>query len=70
LGVVLMDRIQGLAGDTSSHFVLQPDKFPKRLQSRRYRRATSRERKREIKLPPVKTSAIEILENRNLERSG
>jgi hypothetical protein len=70
LGVLLMDRIQGLFGDTTSHFVLQPEKVAERRLSRRHGRAISRERKREIKSPLAKASAIEILENRNLERSG
>jgi len=70
IGVVLMDRIQGLSGDATSHFVLQPDKVVERRPIRRHGRAISIERKREIKIPPVQATAIEILENRNLERSG
>lgn len=73
LGVLLMDRIQGLSGDPASHFVLRPDTVETvvdRRLPRRSGRAVSRERKRIIKLPPVQASAIEILENRNLERSG
>ena len=70
LGVVLMDRICGLSGDATSHFVLQPDKVVHRSLHRRRNRTISRELKREIKVPAVQASAIEILENRNLERSG
>ena len=70
LGVVLMDRIAGLSSEQTSHFVLQADAGAERKVERRHVRAAVRERKRKIKLAPVKASAIEILENRNLERTG
>jgi len=62
LGVVLMDRVNGLSREPDSHFILQADAGAERV--------AVRERKRKIKSAPVKASAIEILENRNLERTG
>ena len=68
LGVVLMDRIEGLSGTPGSHFILQADAAADLPLPRRCGRASARKRK--VKLPPVQASAIEILENRNLERRG
>jgi hypothetical protein len=70
LGVVLMDRVEGLSREQSSHFILQADTGAKRSIMRHHGRAAVREGKRKIKSAPVKASAIEILENRNLERTG
>ncbi|MBZ5660513.1 MAG: hypothetical protein LAO08_08910 [Acidobacteriia bacterium] len=70
LGVVLMDRVEGLPREQNSHFVLQPDPEASRNVPRRRGQAAVRERKRKIKLVPVQAGAIEILENRNLERRG
>jgi hypothetical protein len=70
LGVLLMDRIEGLRGEPASHFILQADAGANRTLTRRRGRAAARERKRNVKLAPAQASAIEILENRNLERRG
>lgn len=70
LGVVLMDRVEGLSREQSSHFILQADPAVSRSVTRRHGRAAAKERKRKIKSAPVQASAIEILENRNLERRG
>jgi len=68
LGVVLMDRVDGLSGEQASHFVLQADAVADRGAQRRHGRDAVRKHK--IKPAPVQASAIEILENRNLERTG
>ncbi|MGH9680374.1 MAG: hypothetical protein ACRD4Y_10525 [Candidatus Acidiferrales bacterium] len=68
LGVVLIDRIEGFLGAPGSQFVLQPDTPAAPPLPRR--RARAAVRKRKAKLPPVQAGAIEILENRNLERRG
>lgn len=70
LGVVLMDRVSGLSREQASHFILQADAVADRVATRHPGRVAVRERKRKIKSAPVKASAIEILENRNLERTG
>jgi hypothetical protein len=70
LGVVLMDRVEGLSSEQTSHFILQADPEASRSVARRSGVVAIRERKRKIKPAPVKASAIEILENRNLERRG
>ena len=68
IGVLLMDRIQGLPGEQTSHFILQADVEAKRNITRRHDRRPTRELKRIVKVAPVQANAIEILENRNLER--
>ena len=71
LGVLLMDRAEaGLSPEQTAHFMLQADPGVKLGVPRRRGRAPARERKRKIKPAPVQASAIEILENRNLERRG
>jgi hypothetical protein len=70
LGVVLMDRVNGLSREQASHFILQADPGAERAATHQPGRVAARERKRKIKSAPVKASAIEILENRNLERTG
>ena len=70
LGVVLMDRVDGLASEEHSYYILQADAGAELSAPRRRGQTVIRERKRKIKLAPVQTSAIEILENRNLERTG
>jgi hypothetical protein len=70
LGVVLMDRVEGLSRGQAPHFILQAEPDATRGVPRRRGRAIAGERKRKVKLAPVQASAIEILENRNLERRG
>jgi hypothetical protein len=70
LGVVLMDRVQGISREQASHFILQAEPGAQRSETRRHGRPAAGERKRKIKRAPVQASAIEILENRNLERRG
>jgi len=65
-----MDRVQGLSREQASHFILQAEPGAKRGVTRRRGRPAAGERKRKIKRAPVQASAIEILENRNLERRG
>jgi hypothetical protein len=70
LGVVLMNRVEGLSSEQTPHFILQADPAVKRGVIRRHGRAAAGEHTRKKKLAPVQASAIEILENRNLERRG
>lgn len=70
LGVLLMDRVEGLSREQPSHVILQADAVVSRSVTRRHGRAAAGERKRKIKSAPGQPSAIEILENRNLERRG
>jgi hypothetical protein len=70
LGVLLMERLEILAGEQPCYYVLQAEIAPKPVLSRRLVRSRSRQRKQKIELAPVKVSAIEVLENRNLERRG
>ena len=78
LGVLLMQRLETLAGGLPSHYVLQPEVMPKhspepivhpRLIGRRDR-SVARHRKRSNELASAASSTIEVLENRNLERTG
>lgn len=71
LGVLLMDRVEsGISSDQAAHFMLQADRAEDRPARKRRIRTAARERERKIKPAPVQASAIEILENRNLERRG
>ena len=70
IGVLLMDRIQGVPGADAAHFILQAEARENRTLTFHRGRTAARERKRHVKLAAVQASAIEILENRNLERSG
>jgi hypothetical protein len=71
LGVLLMDRVEaGLSPEQTAHLMLQADPGVKVGARRGGGRSTVRKRPRKIKPAPVQASAIEILENRNLERRG
>jgi hypothetical protein len=69
-GVLLMERLDTMAGDRPCYFVLQPEVIAKPSLPRRVARSRSRQRAQKIELPAVPVNAIEILENRNLERRG
>ena len=68
VGVLLMERIEALAGAQPCYFVLQAESAAKRPLPRLVRsRARRRKSKKEIAM--VAASTIEVLENRNMERS-
>ena len=68
-GVLLMERLETLADAQPCYYVLQAEIMPKPTLTRRLSRPRSRQRK-QIELVPLAMSAIEVLENRNLERRG
>jgi hypothetical protein len=78
LGVLLMQRLETLAGGLPSHYVLQPEVAPKRapepiVTSRlplRRARSSLRQRSRSSEHASAASSTIEVLENRNTERRG
>ena len=69
-GVLLMERLEFLAGQQPCYYVLQAELAPKAVLPRRVARSRSRQRKQPMDLAPVTASAVEVLENRNLERRG
>jgi hypothetical protein len=70
LGVLLMQRLETVAGEQPCYYVLQADIVPKPPLPRRVARSRSRQRKQKLELAPIVTTAVEVLENRNLERRG
>jgi len=70
LGVLLMERLETLAGARPCYSVLQAETPPKPVLPRRLVRSRARQRKQNIEMTPATVSAIEVLENRNLERRG
>ncbi len=69
-GVLLMERLDCVAGERPCYFVLQPEAITKPALPRRVARSRSRQRVQKIELPSVSVNAVEILENRNVERRG
>jgi hypothetical protein len=65
VGVLLMERLETLARAQPCYYILQPESMAKPA-IHRLRRSRSRQRK-QIELGSVGMSAIEVLENRNLE---
>jgi hypothetical protein len=74
LGVLLMQRLETLAGGQPSHYVLQAEVVantrPPRRVNRLATRSATRQRKRASERAPGQATTIEVLENRNLERRG
>lgn len=68
MGVLLMERLEKLAGGQPGYFVLQPDTAPKAASPRRVARARQRKQSRE--LPAASMSVMEVLETRNLQGRG
>ena len=68
LGVLLMQRLETVAGEQPCYYVLQAEMHSKPALPRRVARSRSRQRKQKIELAPIVTTAVEVLENRNLER--
>jgi hypothetical protein len=70
VGVLLMERLETLVGAQPCYYVLQAESIPQPVLPRRVSRSRARQRKQRSELTPVKVSAIEVLENRILERRG
>jgi hypothetical protein len=70
VGVLLMERLENLAGAQPSYYVLQAEVAPKPALPLRVARTRARQRKQKGDLAPVTGNSIEILESRNLERRG
>ena len=70
VGVLLMERLEKLAGAQPCYYVLQAEMAPKPALPRRLSRSRVRQRKPSSDLPSAGVSAIEVLETRNLERRG
>jgi hypothetical protein len=70
VGVLLMERLEIMARAQPCYYVLQAEIAPKPTLPRRLIRSRSRQRNQQMELAPVTVSAIEVLENRNLERRG
>ena len=69
VGVLLMERLETLAGAEPCYYVLQAEMAPKPV-LRRLSRSRARQRKQNSELTSATVSAIEVLETRNLERRG
>lgn len=68
-GVLLMERIESLAGAQPCYYVLQPESSPNPALPRLGRsRARRRKPKKEMTMVAA-AATIEVLENRNVERS-
>jgi len=70
VGVLLMERLETLAGAQPCYYVLQAEVAPKRVLGRRLGRSRSRHREKKTELSSATASAIEVLETRNLKRRG
>jgi hypothetical protein len=70
VGVLLMERLEALAGAKPSYFVLQAEIVPKPVLPRRVVRSRARQRKQNGESTPVTSNSIEVLESRNMERRG
>jgi hypothetical protein len=70
VGVLLMQRLETVAGEEPCYYVLQAEIAPKPALPPRLVRSRARPRTQKSELAPVTVSAIEVLENRNLARRG
>ncbi len=70
VGVMLLERLESVTGAQPCYYVLQAEIAPKPSLPRRLGRSRIRQRKQSGELTSAALSAIEVLENRNLERSG
>jgi hypothetical protein len=73
LGVLLMERLEELAEARPSYCILQPEYLPEPIPAPqpllpRLNRSRARNRKKINELAPSTSRAIELLENRKLER--
>lgn len=65
-----MERLETLAGARPCYYVLQAETAPEPASLRRLMRSRARLKKQNRELASAKVGAIEVLETRNLERSG
>jgi hypothetical protein len=70
VGVLLMQRLETVAGEEPCYYVLQAEIAAKPALPPRLVRSRARQRTQKSELAPVTVSAIEVLENRNLARRG
>jgi hypothetical protein len=70
MGVLLMERLEKLTSEQPCYYVLQSEISPKPPLPRRIARSRARHRKQKGELASPTVSAMEVLENRNLERRG
>ena len=70
LGVLIMERLETLAGQQPSYYVLQAEIAPRPAVSRRLVRSRARQRTKPGEVTSATVNAVEVLENRNLERRG
>lgn len=70
-GVLLLQRLETLRGGQPSHFVLHEDAAVAAPGlARRVARSDSRQSKRKREVAPLVAGAVEMHENRNMERRG
>lgn len=69
-GVLLMERMETVAGTRPCYYVLQAEIVSKPPLPHRLSRSRARRAKQNTELTSAIASAIEVLENRNLERRG
>ena len=70
VGVLLMERLEALAGAKPGYFVLQAEIVPKPVLPWRVVRSRARQRKQNGESTPVTSNSMEVLESRNMERRG
>jgi hypothetical protein len=70
IGVLLMEKLETMREAQPCYYVLHPDKIVRQVLPKRVAHARSRQRKQKLELAPIVGTAIEVLENRNLERRG
>jgi len=69
---LILERIESLPREHQQpgYYVLQAEVAPKPVVPRRVAISRSRRRKPKMELMPATVSAVEVLENRNVERRG
>ena len=69
-GLLLMEKLETLAGAQPCYYVLQAEVAPKPVLPRRVARSRARQKQKVAELATVTVTSIEVLENRNVERRG
>jgi hypothetical protein len=69
-GILILERLESLSDAQPCYFVLQEEVTAMPVLPRRVSRSRARHKKKESEMDPLKVAAIEILENRILERRG
>ena len=72
VGVLIMERIESLPREHQqpSYYILHAEVAPKAVLPRRVAMSRSRRRKPKLELTATTANAVEVLENRNMERRG